>query len=126
MTPFGGFAAGAGTGVMLTVTEVLVSKVPASMRSWACGGVSPVKTSDVGNAVPAAKTLDTGCGAGVLPRNRYGSAMQLPSKIGGEPAGSRRSTTESAVSATRMTSHPRRGLTAANRRRDRRQRGEIG
>src|ERR1700694_3690922 len=79
MTPFGGFAAGAGTGVMLTVTAVLVSKVPASMRSWACGGVSPVKTSDVGNAVPAAKILDTACGAGVLPRDRYGSGMQVPS-----------------------------------------------
>src|SRR5580693_6701242 len=84
MTPFGGFGAGAGTAVMLTVTEVLVSEVAASMRIWACGGVSPVKTSDVVNAVPAAKTLDTGCGADVLPRNRYGSAMQLPSKIGGE------------------------------------------
>src|ERR1700676_4052456 len=124
MTPFGGFTDGAGTGVMLMVTEVLVSKLPASMRSCACGGDSMVKTSDVGNAVPAEKTLETGCGAGLPPRNRYGSAMQLPSKIGGEPPGSTRSTADSAATATRITTHPQRGLTAANRRRDRRPRGQ--
>jgi hypothetical protein len=70
ITPLRGLAAGGGTGVMLIVSAVLLSKLPPCMRICACGGVSVVKTSEVGKAVLAGKTLEAGCGAGLPPRNR--------------------------------------------------------
>jgi hypothetical protein len=80
MAPLDGFTAGAATGSTLTVTATVLSKEPLSMRIWACGGVSAVKTSDAGKAVVVAgKVMVAPCGAGLLPRDTYGSAMQLPS-----------------------------------------------
>ena len=70
---------GAATGVMLTVTGVEFANVPVSMRICACGGVSPVSTSEAGKVAATGKVVLAAYGAGLVPSASYGSAMHSPS-----------------------------------------------
>jgi len=79
MVPLGGLTDGGATGVMLTVTAVELSKVPASIRICACGGVSAVYTSAGGKAAALGYVMVAARGAGLPPSVSYGLAMHCPS-----------------------------------------------